>query len=75
MSSTIYYVYRKDTGEFAGSGTPFFDDEEHGCTEIAAPSYDSETQKLFWLFDTETWEVRDLPVSEAEELDAEEDMG
>lgn len=74
MSSTIYYVYRKDTGEFAGSGTPFFDDEEHGCTEIAAPSYDSESQCLFWVFETESWEVRDLPVSEVEEVETDEDM-
>jgi len=61
MGSTIYCVYRQDTGEFAGSGTPFLDDEDHGCTVTEAPMYDSETQKLFWVTETESWEVRELP--------------
>jgi hypothetical protein len=35
MAQKIYYVYDKATGEFAGSGTPFIDDDTHGCTTTA----------------------------------------
>lgn len=31
----IYYVYRRDTGEFAGSGVTLYDNQVHGSTEVA----------------------------------------
>lgn len=44
----IYYVFRKDSGEFMGSGTPYFDDDVYGCTQIAIPEYDSDIELAFW---------------------------
>lgn len=35
MAKKIYYVYNRATGEFAGSGTPFIDNDTHGCTIVA----------------------------------------
>jgi len=40
--ASIYYVFRKETGEFSGSGTPYYDDAEYGCTETPLPEFDSE---------------------------------
>lgn len=54
----IYYVFSKLTSEFAGSGTPFFDDEIYGCTEVAAPQYDEQTQKLLW--DGNNWTIIEI---------------
>ncbi len=56
----IYYCYRKDTGEFAGSGTPFIDDETHGCTIEPAPDFDHEAGEMaFW--DGEGWRIATPP--------------
>lgn len=54
----IYYVFDRLTGEFAGSGTPFFDNEQHGCTEIATPDYDHATQIPVWNGDN--WDLKEL---------------
>lgn len=54
----IYYVFSKLTSEFAGSGTPFFDDEIYGCTEVATPQYDEHTQKLLW--DGNNWTITEI---------------
>jgi hypothetical protein len=45
---TMYYVYEKATGLFAGSGTPFFDDAVHGCVTVPNPVYDYKTQQCNW---------------------------
>lgn len=55
----IYYIYRKDTGEFAGSGTPKIDNETHGNTTIAPPEYDYENNEMpYW--DGQKWEIREI---------------
>lgn len=51
----IYYVYEKATGKFAGSGTPFFDDNVHGCTETPSPYY-REGYVCFYNVGNDTWE-------------------
>lgn len=51
----IYYVYEKATGFFAGSGTPFFDDEVYGCVTIPNPPYTSMTHQCRWT--GEEWMV------------------
>jgi hypothetical protein len=33
----IYYAFEKTTGLFMGSGTPYYDNDEIGCTETAVP--------------------------------------
>ena len=53
----IYYVFRKDTGEYAGSGTPYFDDNEHGCTQVPTPAYNADTQIVFWNSESQEWSV------------------
>jgi hypothetical protein len=56
---TIYYIYRKDNGEYAGSGTPKIDNETHGNTTIAHPEYDFENNEIpYW--DGKKWEVRKI---------------
>lgn len=52
----IYYCYAKADGAFQGSGTPFIDNAETGCTEVPAPEYDAETELPYWI--GKTWEVR-----------------
>lgn len=54
MQNSIYYVYEKATGKFMGSGTPFFDDEIYGCTEIPCPEY-PESESATW--DGEKWVI------------------
>lgn len=44
----IYYVFEKATGLYMGSGTPYFDDDIYGCTEIPTPSYNNFTQTCKW---------------------------
>jgi hypothetical protein len=34
MAEAIWAVYEKQTGAFAGSGTPYFDDDTYGSTDI-----------------------------------------
>jgi hypothetical protein len=50
---TIWYCYRKDNGEFAGSGTPYIDNDEHGSTEIPCVDY----YGLLPIFDGENWTI------------------
>lgn len=59
---TIYCVYEKATGRFAGSGTPYIDDETYGSTTTPIPTEDSEPKPEWWYDpQTETWtyEVRE----------------
>jgi formate-dependent nitrite reductase cytochrome c552 subunit len=55
----IYYAFEKITGEYAGSGTPFIENETHNCTAVTVPDYDSEVEKAF--FDGEKWVVVQIP--------------
>lgn len=57
----IYYVFLKSTGEYMGSGTPYYDDETYGCTTVPDPVYDPETEMIYWT--GSEWEIR-LLVSE-----------
>jgi hypothetical protein len=52
----IYYVYEKGTGQFAGSGITFFDDNTYGSTEVVVPEIADEEKNAFWMGDH--WEVR-----------------
>jgi hypothetical protein len=52
---TIYYIYRKDNGEYAGSGTPKIENEEYGNTTVLVPAYE-EDEMAYW--NGEKWEVR-----------------
>lgn len=45
---TIYYVFEKSTGEFMGSGTPYFDDEVYGCTTVESLLYNPDVDTLIW---------------------------
>jgi len=54
---TIYYIYRKDNGEYAGSGTPKIDNKEYGNTTVPVPAYE-EDEMAYWL--GEKWEVRKI---------------
>ena len=45
---TIYYVFEKATGLFAGSGITFFDNETHGSTEVPNPSFDYRIESCVW---------------------------
>jgi hypothetical protein len=51
----IYYVFLKETGEYMGAGTPYYEDETYGCTTVPSIDYNSENEKLFWNAETETW--------------------
>ena len=54
---SIYYCFSKQTGEFMGSGTPFFDTEEIGCTTTPTPSYNHMNKEMpFWI--NEAWVVK-----------------
>ena len=51
---TIFYVYNRSTGEYAGNGTTVYDNDQYGCTEIACPSFtDSEVP----IFNEEKWVI------------------
>jgi hypothetical protein len=52
---TIYYIYRKDTGEYAGSGTPKIDNKEYENTTVPVAKY-GEGEMAYW--DGKKWEVR-----------------
>ena len=54
----IYYVYRKDNGEYAGSGTPNIENDTHASTTVAIPKYDNETQNVFW--ENKEWKIKEL---------------
>ena len=49
---TIWYCYRKDNGQYAGSGTPHIDDTDHASTIIPCPNYDGD---VLPVFDGEAW--------------------
>jgi hypothetical protein len=49
---TIWYCYRKDNGQYAGSGTPHIDDTDHASTTIPCPDYDGD---VLPVFDGEMW--------------------
>jgi len=34
---TIYYVYERATGRFAGSGTPYINNDKYASTTVAPP--------------------------------------
>ena len=55
---TIYYCYKKDTGEFMGSGTPHHDNEKIGCTTTPCPPFDLEekNEMPFWINDA--WVIK-----------------
>jgi len=56
---TIYYCYEKETGKFAGSGTPNIQNTTHSCTEII-PDFESDPE-IDWdkvFFGGEIWEIR-----------------
>jgi hypothetical protein len=44
----IYYVFEKTTGLYMGSGTPYFDDDVYGCTEVPTPNYNNFTETCKW---------------------------
>lgn len=52
----IYYVFSKLTSEYAGSGTPYFDDEFYGCTEVPAPAYNEYTEIPTW--NGNEWDIK-----------------
>lgn len=54
----IYYVYQKDNGEYAGSGTTEIENETHASTTVAIPEYDSDTQNVF--FEENKWKIKEL---------------
>jgi hypothetical protein len=57
MNQTIHYCYKKDTGEFMGSGTPFYDTEEIGCTTVSSPNYDHDKNELpYW--ENDAWVIK-----------------
>lgn len=45
---TIYFCYYRETGEFAGNGTPYFDTDEIACNEIETPDYNPITESVRW---------------------------
>lgn len=51
MAQMIWAVFEKSTGAFYGSGTPYFEDETYGSTEI--PPEIPEGYLAFW--DGEAW--------------------
>ena len=59
----IYYVYERATGRFAGSGTPYIDNETHASTTIAPPTEPPQPQlELCFNEASQQWEYR--PVEE-----------
>lgn len=53
----IYAVFERDTGRYAGSGTPYFDTTEHGSTEVLPDHHDG--QIAIWTGDA--WVYEDDP--------------
>jgi hypothetical protein len=58
MEQTIYYCYEKETGKFAGSGTPFYDTETIGCTTEPCPEYEQDVNFPYW--ENNTWVLKDV---------------
>jgi hypothetical protein len=56
----LYYCYQRDTGEFAGSGTPNIDTPTHGST-LGAPTFSGD--RCTQTFDTplNRWRTTWLP--------------
>ncbi len=52
---TIWYCYRNDNGQFAGSGTPHIDNDDHQSTEVPCPDYDPDGPLP--VFDGDDWTV------------------
>lgn len=52
---TIWYIYDKTTGVFMGSGTPYFDTDDLGSTEIPSPPY----IEMPPVFNGAAWETRE----------------
>jgi hypothetical protein len=50
---TIWYCYRTDNGQFAGSGTPHIDNDDHQSTDLPCPEYD----EVLPVFDGDDWTV------------------
>jgi len=56
---TIYYVYERATGRFAGSGTPFIDTDTHASTTVPPPPPPPYPPlEPFFDEETQTWEYR-----------------
>ena len=58
MEQTIYYCYKKTTGEFMGSGTPQIDNSEIGCTTEPCPAYDHKKELPYW--ENDAWVLKPL---------------
>jgi len=56
---TIWYIWFRADSRYAGSGTPKHDDDVHGCTTIAPPDWDSDTELPVW--DGTGWQIVPLP--------------
>lgn len=54
---TIWYCYEKATGRYAGSGTPYIDNETHGstATPLNFSLEPSEHPAYVWDDETESW--------------------
>lgn len=50
---TIWAVFEKATGAFAGSGTPYFDDDIYGSTDILPETPPG--KNAFWDTDGGVW--------------------
>ena len=53
----IYYIYEKETGRYAGSGTPKIDNETHSYTTNPVPDHDSEKGEVAFYKNGE-WVVK-----------------
>jgi len=58
MEQTIYYCYKKTTGEFMGSGTPYIDNQEIGCTTEPSPEYDRKLNFPYW--ENNVWNLKSV---------------
>ena len=58
MEQTIYYCYKKTNGEFMGSGTPHFDNDEIGCTTEPSPIYEENVNFPYW--ENNTWILKPI---------------
>lgn len=54
----IYYVYEKETGASAGSGSAQIDNETHGSTLDAPPNEEAKFKDGRWLRALPAWRVR-----------------
>jgi len=61
---TIYYIYEKATGKFAGSGTVLFDDEVYGSTETPATQPEAVPVTRFDVA-AQTWNTSLAPADDA----------